>query len=74
MHHISRDPARINKLLDRFRDLWEQYPDMRFYQMVQYITPPQVPVSETFYVEDDLTLQWIELRLHASKEPKGQKP
>ena len=67
-----RDPDRIDQILTRLGDLWKQSPDMRFYQIIQYITPSDV--SDTFYVEDDRALRWIEQRIEQQEEDEPFDP
>ena len=53
-----RDTKRIRKILNRFGDLWELFPDMRFSQVVNLI---QFQCNTTlFYLEDDILLELIE--------------
>ena len=45
-----RDPARIDRMLEKLRVLWTAHPDQRLGQLVVNLGPPNQP---TFYVEDD---------------------
>ena len=49
-----RDPKRIKPLLDEFKKLWKENPDMRFGQLVVCILG-----TDPFYIEDDETLKTI---------------
>ena len=46
-----RDVNRIYDILVKFQDLWEQYPDQRFGQIISnYIVNDN---EDIFYIEDD---------------------
>jgi len=32
-----RDPERIDRVLARFQEVWEKYPDLRFLQLVEHV-------------------------------------
>ena len=46
-----RDPARIDRMLEKLRQLWLEAPDFRLGQLVVNLGPPKLP---TFHVEDDV--------------------
>lgn len=54
-----RDPKRIDEILNTVKTVWEQYPDMRFGQLVVNVLG-----VDPFYIEDDVILKafqnWIE--------------
>lgn len=54
-----RDPNRIDEILNTVKTVWNQYPDMRFGQLVVNVLG-----IDPFYVEDDVILKafqnWIE--------------
>ncbi len=54
-----RDPKRIDEVLNTVKTVWEQYPDMRFGQLVVNVLG-----VDPFYIEDDVILKafqnWIE--------------
>ena len=54
-----RDPNRIDEILNIVKIVWNQYPDMRFGQLVVNVLG-----IDPFYVEDDLILKafqnWVE--------------
>ena len=54
-----RDPKRIDEVLNTIKTVWEQYPDMRFGQLVVNVLG-----VDPFYIEDDVILKafqnWIE--------------
>ena len=54
-----RDPKRIDELLNTVKTVWEQYPDMRFGQLVVNVLG-----VDPFYIEDDIILKafqnWVE--------------
>mgnify|MGYP000809958106 CR=1 FL=1 len=46
-----RDANRIYDILMKFKDLWEQYPDQRFGQIISnYLVNDK---EDIFYIEDD---------------------
>lgn len=46
-----RDVNRIYDILVKFQDLWEQYPDQRFWQIISnYLVNDK---EDIFYIEDD---------------------
>lgn len=46
-----RDVNRIYDILVKFQDLWEQYPDLRFGQIISnYLVNDN---EDIFYIEDD---------------------
>lgn len=54
-----RDLKRIDEVLNTVKTVWEQYPDMRFGQLVVNVLG-----VDPFYIEDDVILKafqnWIE--------------
>lgn len=46
-----RDPARIDRILEKLRAYWKKYPDMRLGQIVENATPEG---EDVFNVEDDV--------------------
>ena len=54
-----RDPNRIDEILNTVKIIWNQYPDMRFGQLIVNVLG-----IDPFYVEDDVILRafqnWIE--------------
>lgn len=46
-----RDPARMDKVLAAFKQLWEEVPDWRFMQLICNLQRDYN--SDMFYVEDD---------------------
>lgn len=47
-----RDPARIDRILDRLRTAWMASPDMRLGQLLVVLLHPREPSPEVFYAED----------------------
>ena len=47
-----RNPNRINEILNTFKQIWEQYPDMRFGQLVVNLLG-----IDPFHMEDDVILK-----------------
>ncbi len=51
-----RDPQRIDKIIDKIREIWKQNPDIRFWQLlfaIGYLESNEDP----FMLEDDI-LEW----------------
>ncbi len=40
-----REPERIPRIMAKLQKLWEKYPELRFFQLIN--------VTELFYLEDD---------------------
>lgn len=49
-----RDPARINRIIERLRRYWLANPDLRLTQIVVNAVGPSDPAPHIFYVEDDV--------------------
>jgi len=43
-----RDPERIDKVLAAVGEVWKQYPDLRFTQLIG-----NLPFTDPYYMEDD---------------------
>lgn len=54
-----RDPNRITEFMSTFQALWQQYPDLRFGQLVE-ILKIKHNRGDVFYLEDDSFLKWIQ--------------
>lgn len=57
-----RDPSRIKEILSAFQEVWEQYPDLRFCQLVMNIARTLITFDrndDPFYFEDDDFLKCI---------------
>jgi uncharacterized protein YihD (DUF1040 family) len=50
----TRDPERINIILEHLKEIWMKYPDLRLGQLISNIAPPQASI---FYLEDDTMLK-----------------
>lgn len=46
-----RDPARIDRMIDKLRKYWKCYPDLRLGQIIENMKPAY---ADTFNVEDDV--------------------
>ena len=53
-----RDPKRIKDFTYWLGQLWERYPDLRFFQLANFIEAEYN--NDGFYVEDDKTLKTIQ--------------
>ena len=51
-----RDPARIPKVLDKIKELWEKVPDWRLGQLIFNVTGMYDP----YHLEDDLLINIID--------------
>lgn len=60
-----RDPKRIDKILDRIKDIWHRHPDMRFGQLL--INLQVVPDGPVWHQEDDK----VEALLAHKEEEQG---
>lgn len=56
---IMRDPKRIERIGRKFIDLWKIYPNMRFFQFVEYLKS-QNTKDDSFYIEDEETEKIID--------------
>lgn len=65
---MSRDPARIDPMLDKLRELWHKSPDLRLGQLVYNLAQPVggFPERDVFYVEDDAMIANIEHKLETT--------
>lgn len=52
-----RDPARIDRVIEKLRDLWKLQPDMRLGQLLVNVIRPSQPCPQIFYAEDTDTEQ-----------------
>ena len=54
-----RDPKRSYALLAKVQELWNMFPDLRFWQVISLITKDEIfkNMKDPFFVEDD---KWIE--------------
>lgn len=56
-----RDPARIAKVIDALRELWELEPDMRFIQLIANVTSASETNRSLWHMEEDELLHLIKL-------------
>ena len=49
-----RDPKRIPMIISKLEQLWQLYPDLRFFQLVEALRR-STGLPDAFYVEDDVT-------------------
>lgn len=50
-----RNPERIKRVLSALETLWNQHPDMRFFQIIDLVKGE----DDLFYLEDDKALDLI---------------
>lgn len=59
-----RDPQRIPKVLAEIERIWIKFPDMRFHQLVDFLThlyaKEHARSTDLFYLEDHVFLKWLE--------------
>ena len=54
-----RDLARIDIFLNKLRELWFKYPDLRFWQLLNILNMPEkYQGRDPFFFEED---EWIEI-------------
>ena len=59
-----RDPARIDRMIEKLRTYWKQYPDLRLGQIVGNC---QRAHADVYYVEDDEVERGLDEALQRSK-------
>ncbi|QJW96151.1 hypothetical protein [Frigoriglobus tundricola] len=47
-----RDPTRLDRMIERLRELWHAQPDMRLGQLLVNVIRPGEPCPRIFYAED----------------------
>ncbi len=55
---MSRDPERIDRVLDAMRTTWKAAPDLRLTQLLTNTTGCETS-AEFYNVEDDVLEQWL---------------
>jgi uncharacterized protein YihD (DUF1040 family) len=70
--HPPRDPARINVVLDKLREVWGRNPDLRLAQLILNAAGAVGPCSDFFYLEDEVLLHGLAI-LEAMESPAGGK-
>lgn len=51
-----RNPDRIPEILSRLEEVWKDYPDLRFAQLISNVFPMHAP----YYMEDEQFIDTIE--------------
>ncbi len=64
---MSRDPERIDRVLDAVRTAWKAAPDLRLTQLLTNTTGCETS-AEFYNVEDDVLEQWFRC-LHRGQDP-----
>lgn len=49
-----RDPDRIDRIIDKLREVWKANPDLRLGQLLVNAIRPSQPCPQIFYPEDDV--------------------
>lgn len=55
-----RDPERIDKVLEKIKQLWKQVPDWRLGQLIVNLNKHSGFGNDAFYIEDDKLIESIE--------------
>ena len=65
-----RDPARIDKYIEKLRKIWSAYPDLRFSQlMINVLVDIQNRLNkDIFYIEDEQLFVEIETTINNWKK------
>jgi len=63
---IMKDPNRIKNILEKLKEIWERYPDLRFGQLIMNLFKDY----ELFFMEDEELLKEIEDLIKLDKEDK----
>jgi hypothetical protein len=72
-----RNPLRIPIMCKQLECIWKTMPDMRFFQLVEFIGAQAVPGPidnrDTFYTEDDKTMKTLDslVREYTKKKKEG---
>lgn len=64
---MSRDPRRIDILLDALGELWKKNPDLRLGQLIENITPHR-DAAGIFFLEDPEFLYMIIRALESNED------
>jgi uncharacterized protein YihD (DUF1040 family) len=67
-----RDIKRIPKVLSVIESFWGLYPDMRFFQFIEYIesmVKEELKKEDLFYLEDDQLIEFLNKKLGSSTDP-----
>lgn len=63
-----RNPNRIPKVLNAFQALWETCPDMRFFQLIEFVKG----MEDLFYLEDDKAINLFYQKITQISQMKGK--
>ena len=64
-----RDVKRIAILLDKFKELWLLYPDLRFVQLIYFIVADSdFAMMDSFFVEEDRWFKAIQNSIDKAKK------
>ena len=55
-----RDPDRIDRIIERLRQVWKTHPDLRLGQLLVNAIRPSQPCPQVFYPEDSLIENGLE--------------
>lgn len=71
-----RDPERINRILNHIRDLWEMFPDQRFFQLLfnytRLGTRAKTGIKDPFYYTDDEVEAELRRMIRGVKKENGK--
>jgi ribonuclease HI len=68
-----RDPNRIDQVMTALRNLWNTYPDLRFFQLVDLVSEC-TSKEDPFYLEDDKALEAIKVAFSRHTQTFYAKP
>jgi hypothetical protein len=54
-----RDPARIDRILNLVKEVWQKSPDLRLGQLIVGAIRPKEPCPQIFYAEDSALEQQL---------------
>ena len=55
-----RDMKRIKRIMSMLEQVWYQHPDLRFFQLVEYLRKEFNFPDNPFYIEDDVLEKKLE--------------
>lgn len=67
-----RDPDRIDRILDKIKEVWRDHSDWRLGQLLENLRLGHLSKKDPFYIEDDTLEEWLEdLPWVSDKDGKG---
>ena len=56
---MSRNPKRIDTVLEELEEYWKENPDLRLGQLIFILSSKHNNIDDAFYIEDDELLQTL---------------